>query len=164
MRQQHGQLSGVRWCRGRVSHEPIADPAPLRCCRRGYDITMTDLLNVFAELDAARTGAVPLADFEAAMLRIGFAPEPAARLFAALDADGDGVLTFADWSSEHARRVAHALTARLIRQRLVGSDPVRAQRPPSSVRPRPCAPLPCVGQILWASLGRRWWLVAKWLE
>lgn len=142
--------------RGAMARSPgrrLQTRNPLRCCRRGYEITMTDLLNVFAELDAARTGAVPLADFEAAMLRIGFAPEPAARLFAALDADSDGVLTFADWSSEHARRVAHALTARLIRQRLVGNDPVRAQRPPSSVRPHPCAPLPCLKQSHWAGWG-----------
>lgn len=100
---------------------------------------MTDLLSVFAELDPARTGAVPLADFETAMLRVGVSPEAAARLFAAVDADGDGVLTFADWSSEHARRVAQALTYRLIRQRLVGNNPVKAQRPPSSVCRPPAA-------------------------
>lgn len=106
---------------------------------------MTDLLSVFAELDAARTGAVPLADFEAAMLRAGVPPEAAARLFAAVDADGDGVLTFADWSSECVRRVAQALTYRLIRQRLVGNNPVKAQRPPSSVRCPPAAAAALLG-------------------
>ena len=118
----------------------IHTPLHSRC--RGYEITATDLLTVFSELDAACTGAVPLADFEAAMLRLGYTPEAAARLFAALDTNRDGVLTFADWSSEPARHVAHALAHRLIRQRLVGNDPVRAQRPPSSVRPPPPCSFP----------------------
>eukprot|EP00892_Ulva_mutabilis_P004449 jgi/Ulvmu1/2376/UM130_0009.1 len=115
-----------------VAVAPIGDPC-LSDPMQDYEITMTDLLTVFTELDAAHTGAVPLADFEAAMLRLGYAPDAASRLFAALDANGDGVLTFADWSSEPSRRAARALTHRFLRHRVIGNDPVRAQRPPSSL-------------------------------
>jgi hypothetical protein len=102
--------------------------------RRNYEITLTDLLNVFDSIDVSRSGAVALADFEAAMMNLNYGPALAARIFRALDADGDGVLTMADWTSDESKAVALLITARLLRHALTGRNPLKAQRPPSSVR------------------------------
>ena len=65
---------------------------------RGYEITMTDLMNVFYELDVDHTGVVCLADFERLMLQLSFGPDAALRLFQRLDTDGDGALSLSDWT------------------------------------------------------------------
>jgi hypothetical protein len=55
---------------------------------RDYEVTLTDLFNVFYKLDAARSGAVAAADFEAAMLELGYSAEQAR--FEKLDAHYSG--------------------------------------------------------------------------
>lgn len=102
---------------------------------RGYEITMTDLMNVFYELDADRLGVVCLADFERLMLQLSFGPDAALRLFQRLDTDGDGALSLSDWTSEHSKTLAEMLCFRIIRQRLVGRNPIKAQMPTPSVSP-----------------------------
>lgn len=94
---------------------------------------MTDLMNVFYELDVERTGVVCLADFERLMLQLSFGPDVALRLFQRLDTDGDGALSLLDWTSENSKNLAEMLCFRVIRQRLVGRNPVKAQMPTPSV-------------------------------
>jgi hypothetical protein len=103
---------------------------------RDYEITMTDLMNVFYELDVERTGVVCLADFERLMLQLSFGPDAALRLFQRLDTDGDGALSLSDWTSETSKSLAEMLCFRIIRQSLVGRNPVRAQMPTPTV----CSP------------------------
>lgn len=103
---------------------------------RGYDITMTDLLNVFYRLDVAASGAVTRADFEAALVELGYTPPQAGTLFDSLDADGDGVLSMDDWTADASSALARLLAFRIIRRDVVGRDPRTTRRPPSSVRAR----------------------------
>jgi hypothetical protein len=107
---------------------------------------MTDLMNIFYELDVERTGVVCLADFERLMLQLSFGPDAALRLFQRLDTDGDGALSLSDWTSENSKSLAEMLCFRIIRQRLVGRNPVKAQMPTPSVssfRHRVHFPMPC---------------------
>lgn len=96
---------------------------------------MTDLMNVFYELDVDHTGVVCLADFERLMLQLSFGPDAALRLFQRLDTDGDGALSLSDWTSEDSKTLAEMLCFRIIRQRIVGRNPVKAQMPTPSVSP-----------------------------
>jgi hypothetical protein len=94
---------------------------------RGYEITMTDLMNIFYELDADRVGVVSLADFERLMLNLSLGPDAARRLFQRLDADNDGALSLSDWTSDSSRALAEMISYKIIRHRLVGRNPVKAQ-------------------------------------
>ena len=95
---------------------------------------------MFYHLDVSRAGAVTRCEFEAAMLELGVAAEQAARVFDALDVDGDGVLSLDDWTHERVQGLARHISLRMIRRQLVGSNPLTAKRPPSSVRcGRACA-------------------------
>lgn len=103
---------------------------------RDYQITMTDVLNIFHELDVTSRGTVAAVDFEAAMVGLGYTAEQAAKIFGVLDVDGDGVLSLADWTNEAVITLARLLSYKMIRATLVGKSLLSARRPPTSVRSR----------------------------
>jgi hypothetical protein len=106
--------------------------AVLRC--RGYEITMTDVLNTFYQLDSTSSGSVSRVEFEQAMVDLGYSTEQAAHIFKVLDVDKDGVLSLADWTHDTVNTLSQLLSFKMIRHRAVGKSPLTAKRPTSSVR------------------------------
>jgi hypothetical protein len=94
---------------------------------------MTDLFNMFHYLDKTRSGTVTSCEFEGAMLELGVTTDQAARVFTALDVDGDGVLSLEDWTHERVQPLSKFIAFRMIRRQMVGDNPLTAKRPPTSV-------------------------------
>jgi hypothetical protein len=94
---------------------------------------MTDLFNMFNQLDKTKSGTVTRCEFEGAMLELGVPGDQAARAFVALDADEDGVLSLEDWTNERVQHLSKYIALRMIRRQVTGNNPLTAKRPPSSV-------------------------------